>query len=70
VLPTCAGAEVGGEPTATVVIGAGAATTVGVDRWSCGGAPSDTSEQHYRMEQPQPSSSWFSCERGLHHPRS
>jgi hypothetical protein len=43
VLPAGAGAEVGREPTATVDAGAG----VEVDRWSRGGTPSDTSEEHY-----------------------
>jgi hypothetical protein len=58
-----ADAEVGGEPTAA---GAG----VEVDRWGRGGTPSGTSEEHYWMERPQPSSSWFPCGCGLHHPRS
>jgi hypothetical protein len=50
VLPTGAGIEVGGEPTAAADAGASAA--VGVGRWSCGGTPSGTSEEHYRMELP------------------
>jgi hypothetical protein len=50
-----AGAEVGGEPTA--VADASAAVAVGVGRWSRGGTPSSTSEEHYQMELPQPSSS-------------
>jgi hypothetical protein len=54
VLPTGAGAEVGGEPTATADDDAGAGATVEVDRWSYGGTPSGTSEEHYRMELPQP----------------
>jgi hypothetical protein len=55
-----AGAEVGGEPTATVDAGAGA----GVDRWGRGGTPFGTSEEHYWTELPQPSSSWFPCGHG------
>jgi hypothetical protein len=66
VLPTGAGAEVGGEPTAAADAETGAVVEVG--RWSCGGTPSGTSEEHYQMEQPQPSSSWFPCGRGWHHP--
>jgi hypothetical protein len=69
VLPTDGGAGVGGEPTAAAAdAGAGAAAVVKVGRWSCGGTPSGTSEEHYRMEQPQPSSSWFPCVRGLRRP--
>jgi hypothetical protein len=48
VLPTGAGTEVGGEPTAA----------------ANGGTPSGTLEEHYRMEQPHPSSSWFPCGHG------
>jgi hypothetical protein len=70
VLPTGAGTEVGGEPTAATDIDAGAGAADEVDRWSRGGTPSGTSGEHYRMEQPQPSSSWFPCEHILHHPRS
>jgi hypothetical protein len=66
VLPAGAGTEVGGEPTATVDAAAGAE----VDRWGRDGTPSGTSEEHYWMEQPQPSSSWFPCGRGWHHLRS
>jgi hypothetical protein len=68
VLPAGAGAEVGGEPTATIDAGAGAAAAVGVGRWSRGGTPFGNSEEHYRMELPQPFSSWFPCGRRLHHP--
>jgi hypothetical protein len=53
VAPAVGGA--GGEPT--IAAGAGAAATVEVGRWSRGGTPSGTSEEHYRMEQPQSSSS-------------
>jgi hypothetical protein len=67
-LPAGVGAEVGGEPTAAADADAGAG--VEVDRWGRGGTPSGTLEEHYWMERPQPSSSWFPCERGLHHPRS
>jgi hypothetical protein len=45
VLPANAGAEVGGEPTA--VADAGAAAAAGVGRWSRGGTPSRTLEEHY-----------------------
>jgi hypothetical protein len=58
-LPAGAGAEVGGEPTAAADTDAGA--TIEVDKWSCGGTRSGTLGEHYRMEQPQPSSSWFPC---------
>jgi hypothetical protein len=68
VLPTGAGAEVGREPTTAADADAGVSVEVG--RWSRGGTPSGTSEEHYRMEQPQPSSSWFPCGRKWHHPRS
>jgi hypothetical protein len=43
-----AGAGVGGESTAAT--DAGADATVEVGRWSYGGTPSDTSDEHYRME--------------------
>jgi hypothetical protein len=70
VLPAGAGIEVGGEPTVVAVQGAAAAAAVRVGRWSRGGTPSGTSEEHYWMELSQPSSSWFSCGCGWHHPRS
>jgi hypothetical protein len=70
VLPTGAGAEVSGEPTAAAIAVAGAAVAVEVGKWSHGGTPSVTLEEHYWMEQPQPSSSWFPCRRGWHRPRS
>jgi hypothetical protein len=57
VLPVGAGVEVGREPTTATDIDAGAAAAVEVGRWSRGGTPSGTSEEHYWMEQPQPSSS-------------
>jgi hypothetical protein len=69
-LPTGVGTEVGGEPTAAADADAGAGATVEVGKWSRGGTPSDTLEEHYWMEQPQPFSSWFPCVRGLHRPRS
>jgi hypothetical protein len=50
VLPVGAGVEVGGEPTAAADAAAGVG--VEVDRWSRGGTPSGTSEEHYQMEQP------------------
>jgi hypothetical protein len=62
VLPAGADAKVGGEPTAAV--DATAAARVEVDRWGHGGTSSGTTEEHYWMEQPQPSSSWFPCGRG------
>jgi hypothetical protein len=68
VLPTGVGAEVGGEPTAAADDGAGATVAGGVGRWSHGGTPSGTSEEHFQTELPQPSSSWFPCGCGLHHP--
>jgi hypothetical protein len=52
VLPAGASAEVGGEPTTVANASAGAATAVGVGRWSRGGTPFDTSKEHYRMELP------------------
>jgi hypothetical protein len=68
VLPTGAVAEVGEEPTAVVDAAAGAGAAVEVGRWSHGGTLSGTSEEHYWMEQPHHSSSWFPCVRGLRHP--
>jgi hypothetical protein len=47
-LPAGVDTKVGGEPTATVDTAAGA--RVEVDRWGCGGTPSDTSEEHSWME--------------------
>jgi hypothetical protein len=64
VLPAGADAEVGGEPTAATNADADAAAAVEVDRWGRGGTPSSTSEEHYWIEQPQPSSSWFPCGHG------
>jgi hypothetical protein len=46
-------------------VGAGATVAVGVGKWSRGGTPSGTSEEHYQMELLQPSSSWFPCGHGL-----
>jgi hypothetical protein len=48
VLPVGADAEVGRELTAAADADAGVG--VEVDRWSRGGTPSGTSEEHYRME--------------------
>jgi hypothetical protein len=59
VLPAGADVEVGGEPTAVADAAAGAG--VEADRWGRGGTSSGTSEEHYWMERPQPSSSWFPC---------
>jgi hypothetical protein len=70
VLPAGVGAEVGGEPTTAANADASAIAVVEVGRWSRGGTPSITLEEHYRMEQPHPSSSWFPCGRGWHHLRS
>jgi hypothetical protein len=67
VLPAGADAEVDGEPTTAMDVAATA--RVEVDRWGRGGTPSDTSEEHYWMEQPQPSSSWLPYGRGWRHPR-
>jgi hypothetical protein len=41
---------VGEEPTTTTDAGADVATAIGVSWWNCGGTPSDTSEEHFRME--------------------
>jgi hypothetical protein len=70
VLPAGVNTEVGSEPNATADADVGAAVAVEVGRWNRGGTPSGTSEEHYWMEQPQPSSSWFSCERRWRRPRS
>jgi hypothetical protein len=70
VLPAGASAEVGREPTTAVDTCAGAAAATGVGRWSRGGTPFDTLEEYYRMELPQPSSSWFPCVLGWHRPQS
>jgi hypothetical protein len=50
VLPAGSNAEMGRESTIVAVVGAAAA--VGLNRWSRGGTPSGTSEEHYRMELP------------------
>jgi hypothetical protein len=47
VLLAGAGAEVGREPTAAVDADAGAGAAIEVGRWSRGGTPSDTLEDHY-----------------------
>jgi hypothetical protein len=60
VLPTGAGAEVGGEPTATTNTGADAATGE-VGKWGHDGTPSGTSVEHYRTKLPQSSSSLSPC---------
>jgi hypothetical protein len=67
VLPIGAGAGVGGEPTTAMDADDGAGAVVEVDRWGHDGTPSGNSEEHYRMKQSQPSSSWFPCGRELHH---
>jgi hypothetical protein len=68
-MPAGAGAEVGRDPTAAADagVGDGATAAVRVGRWIHGGTPFGTSEEHYRMELPQPSSYWFPCGRGWHH---
>jgi hypothetical protein len=68
VLPAGAGADVGGELTAAADADTGAGLVIEVGRWSHGGTPSSTSEEHYWMEQPHSSSSWFPCVRELRHP--
>jgi hypothetical protein len=70
VLSAGAGAEVGGEPTAAADADASAGVIVEVGRWGRGGTSSGTSEEHYWMEHPHPSSSWFPCVRGLRRLRS
>jgi hypothetical protein len=50
VLPAGAGAEVGGEPTATT--DAGAATVDEAGRWSRDGTPPGTLEEHCQTELP------------------
>jgi hypothetical protein len=50
VLPAGAGAGVGREPTAAADADASPDVAVEVGRWSRGGTPSGTSEEHYRME--------------------
>jgi hypothetical protein len=68
VLPIGAGTKVGGEHTATIDAGVDAVVASEVGRWSRGGTPSGTLEEHYRTELPYPSSSWFPCGHGLHRP--
>jgi hypothetical protein len=58
-----ANAVVGGKPTATTDDGA----VANAGEWGGGGTPSSTSEEHYRMELPQPSSSWSPCGHGTRH---
>jgi hypothetical protein len=48
VVPAGVGAEVGGEPTTTADVAAGDGVEVG--RWSRGGTPSGTLEEHCRRE--------------------
>jgi hypothetical protein len=67
VLPTGAGATVGGEPTAADA-GADVAAVDEAGRWSHDGTPSSTLEEHYRTELPQPSSSLLPCGHGSYHP--
>jgi hypothetical protein len=62
-----AGTEVGGESTAIADTGVGAAAADEVGRWSHGGTPSGTSEEHSQTKLPQPSSSWFPYGCRLHH---
>jgi hypothetical protein len=69
VLPAGVGAEVGEEPIDATDTGVDAAVASEVGRWSRGGTPSGTSEEHYRTELSQPFSSWFPCECGLYRPR-
>jgi hypothetical protein len=57
VLLADAGVVVGEEPTAATDAGADVATAIGVSWWNRGGTLSDTSEEHFRTELPQPSSS-------------
>jgi hypothetical protein len=52
VLLAGASAEVGGEPTAATDVDVDAAMTGGVDRWSHGGTPFSTSEEHFQTELP------------------
>jgi hypothetical protein len=63
VLPAGAGAEVGAEPVAAT----DTATASEVGRQSCDGTPFGTFREHFRMELPHPSSSWFPCGRESHH---
>jgi hypothetical protein len=69
VLPIGAGAEVGVEPIVASDVGVDVAVSGDVGRWSCGATSSGTSEEHYRAELPQSSSSLFPCAHGLPHPR-
>jgi hypothetical protein len=62
------GIEVGREPTAAADATADAAAAGEAGRWGRDGTPSGTSEEHYRMELPQLSSSLLPCERGSHRP--
>jgi hypothetical protein len=68
VLPAGAGTEVGGKPTAAADAGVDVATAGEVSRWSHDGTLSGTSGEHFRMKLSHPSSSWFPCGCGLHHP--
>jgi hypothetical protein len=54
VLPTGAGAKVGGEPSAAADTGADVAAIDEAGRWSRDGTLSSTLEEHYRTELPQP----------------
>jgi hypothetical protein len=69
VLSAGVGFEVRWRPTAAADADVDAIAAGEVGRWSCSGTSSGTSGEHFRMELPQPSSSWFPCQHGLHHPR-
>jgi hypothetical protein len=70
VLPTGAGAKVGGKPTTTANTCADAATDVGeAGRWGHDDTPFGTSSEHYRMELLHPSSSLPPCGHESHPPR-
>jgi hypothetical protein len=64
VLPVGVDADVGGKPTAGADATANAGTA---GRWGKDHTPSNTSEEHYQMELPQPFSSCSPCGHGSHH---
>jgi hypothetical protein len=65
VLSTGADVDVSGKPTADADAGADAGEA---GRWGDDDTPSSTLEEHYRMELPQPFSSYSPCGHELHRP--
>jgi hypothetical protein len=67
VMPAGVGAEMDRNPIAVADTGVDVVVDGEVGRWGLNGTLSDISGEHFRMELPQPSSSWFPCGRRSHH---